>query len=114
MQNIALHSHKLPFRRILASKFQEDEGIVTPRTLRIKDSDGDWANDDLVLQHDADHQEDEVQQEHEESQQLAHPPFAHGNGDDDEEKHEEEKNDGAEQAVTAHRNRTQVVRNGKE
>lgn len=118
MQDIALHSHnKLLFRRISTSKYPSapslDEGIatrITTRALRIKDSDGHWADDDLVLQHDADHQEDEVQHEHEESQQLAHPPLAQGDGDDDEEEHEEEQNDGAEQPITAHRHRTHVVR----
>lgn len=73
-------------------------------------SDGDGAGDDLVLQHDADHQEDEVQHEHEEAQKLAHPPLAHSDGHDDEEEHEEEQHDGAEEAVTAYRHGLQVVR----
>lgn len=64
-------------------------------------SDGHRADDDLVLQHDADHQEDEVQHEHDEAQQLAHAPLAGGDGDDDEEEHEKEEHDGAEETVGA-------------
>lgn len=59
------------------------------------------AGNDLVLQHDADHQEDEVQHEHDEAEQLAHAPLAGGNGDDDKEQHEEEEHDCAEEAVGA-------------
>lgn len=76
----------------------------------IKESNGDRADDDLVLQHYADHQEHEVEQEHEETQQLAHLPLAHSNGDNDEEEHEEEQNDGAEQAIAAHGHWSKVVR----
>lgn len=72
-------------------------------------SDGDWADDDFVLQHDADDEEDEVEQEHEEAQELAHPPLASRDGHDDEEEHEEEQNDSAEQAVAAHLHRLEVV-----
>lgn len=72
-------------------------------------SDGDWADDDFVLQHDADDEEDKVQQEHEEAQELAHPPLASRDGYDDEEEHEEEQDDGAEQAVAAHLHRLEVV-----
>lgn len=75
-----------------------DEGEkVRPR----RSSDGHRTGDDLVLQHDADHQEDKVQHEHDEAEQLAHAPLAGGNGDDDEEEHEEEKHDGAEEAIGA-------------
>lgn len=80
----------------------------------IKESDGDWAADDLVLQHYADYQKHKVQQEHEGTQQLAHPPPAHSDGDNDEEKHEEEQNDGAEQAVAAHSHWSHVVQDCKE
>lgn len=72
-------------------------------------SDGDGADDDFVLQHDADDEEDEVEQEHEEAQHLAHAPLADGDGYDDEEEHEEEEDDGAEQAVAAHLHRLEVV-----
>lgn len=72
-------------------------------------SDGDGTGDDLVLQHDTDHKEHEVKQEHEEAEQLAHFPPAHGDRDDDKEKHEEEQHDGTEQAITAHHHWLQVV-----
>lgn len=70
-------------------------------------SDGYGALDDLVLQHDADHQEDEVQHEHDEAQQLAHAPLTGRDGDDDEEEHEEEEHDGTEEAIGADLYRTQ-------
>lgn len=65
-------------------------------------SDGDGAGDNFVLQHDADDEEHKVEQEHEQSQQLAHFPMTNRDGDDNEEQHEEEEDDGAEQAVAAH------------
>lgn len=72
-------------------------------------SDGDGAVDDFVLQHDADDEEDEVEQEHEKAQELAHFPPASRDGYDDKEEHEEEEDDGAEQAVAAHLHRLEVV-----
>lgn len=75
-------------------------------------SDGHGALDDLVLQHDAYHQEDEVQHEHDEAQQLAHAPLASGDGDDDEEEHEEEEHDGTEEAIGADLHGTQSVDQG--
>ncbi|KAL0187616.1 hypothetical protein M9458_014715, partial [Cirrhinus mrigala] len=74
----------------------------------------DGADDDLVLQQDADHQEDDIEQEHDEAQQFAHLPLTGGNGDDDEEEHEEEQHDGAEQTVTTHPNRAHIVDNGEQ
>lgn len=71
-------------------------------------SDGHRAGNDLVLQHDADHHEDKVQHEHDETEQLAHAPLAGGDGDDDEEEHEEEEHDGAEEAVGADLHRFQA------
>ena len=65
-------------------------------------SDGHGAGEDAVLQHDAEHQEQEVEQEHGEAQAAAHPPAAGRDGDDDEEEHEEEQHDGAEEAVGVH------------
>lgn len=53
-------------------------------------SDGHRAHDDFVFQHDTDHQEDKVENEHDETEQLAHAPLAGGDGDDDEEEHDEE------------------------
>lgn len=73
-------------------------------------SDGDGAGDDLVLQHDTDHEENEVKHEHWEAESLAHFPLAHGDGDDDKDEHEEEQYDGAEQTITAHRYWLQVVK----
>lgn len=64
-------------------------------------SDGHRTADDLILQHDAEHQEDKIQQEHDEAEQFAHAPLAGGNGDDHEDQHDEEEHDGAEEAVGA-------------
>lgn len=77
--------------------------VVTRERKQVleRSSDGHRTGNDLVLQHDAEHQEDEVQQEHDEAEQLAHAPLAGGDGDDDEEEHEEEEHDGAEEAVGA-------------
>lgn len=72
-------------------------------------SNSDGADDDFVLQHDADDEKDEVQHEHEKAQDLAHSPLASGDGHDDEEQHEEEEDDGAEQAVAAHLYGLEVV-----
>lgn len=72
-------------------------------------SDGDGADDDSVLQHDTDDEEDKVQQEHEKAQKLAHSPLAGRDGYDDKEEHEEEEDDGTEQAVAAHFYRLEVV-----
>lgn len=80
---------------------------------RARASDGNGADDDLVLQHDADHQEDDVEEEHNEAQQLAHLPLAGGDGDDDDEEHEEEEHDGAEEAVAAHHHGLQTVPQGE-
>lgn len=73
-------------------------------------SDGNGADEDAVLQHDAQHQEHEVQCEHGQAQLPAHLPAAGGDGDDDEEKHEEEQHDGAEQPVGADADRLAVVK----
>lgn len=75
-------------------------------------SDGHRAGQDLVLQHDADHQEDEIQHEHDEAEQLAHTPLAGGDGDDDEEEHEKEQHNGTEEAVGADLHRFQVTEEG--
>lgn len=70
------------------------------------------AANDLVLQHDTDHQEDKVQHEHDEAEQLAHAPLAGGDGDDDEEEHEEEEHDCTEEAVGADLHRSQAFEQG--
>lgn len=72
-------------------------------------SDGDRTGDDFVLQHDTDDEEDEVEYEHEKSQELAHSPFAGRDGYDDKKEHEEEEDNGAEQAVAAHLHRLEVI-----
>lgn len=72
-------------------------------------SDGDGADNDFVLQHDTNDEEDEVEQEHEKAQDLAHPPLASRDGYDDEEEHEKEEDDGAEQSVAAHLYRLEVI-----
>jgi len=72
-------------------------------------SDGHGADEDAILQHHAEHEEHEVQDEHGEAQLSAHPPAADGDGDDDEEEHEEEQHDGAEQAVGLDGHRLAVV-----
>lgn len=76
--------------------------LTASRNCTPTPSDSNGAGDDFVLQHHADDEEDEVEQEHEKSQELAHFPLASRNGEDDEEKHEEEEDDGAEQAIAAH------------
>lgn len=80
--------------------------------LRLTCSDGDGADDDAVLQHHAQHQEDKVEQEHGEAQRLVHLPPARPDGDDDEEEHDEEQHDGTEEPVAADRNWGQVVDGG--
>lgn len=77
-----------------------------------RSSDGHRTGDHSVLQHDANHQEDEVQHEHDEAQQLAHAPLARGDGDDDEEEHDEEEHNGAEEAVRADLHRFQTPEEG--
>lgn len=72
-------------------------------------SDGHGADDDPVLQHDTQHQEDEVQQKHGGAQQLVHLPLAPRDGDDDEEEHQEEQHDGTEESITADRYRGKTV-----
>lgn len=64
-------------------------------------SNGNRADNDAVLEHHAEHQEDEVEEEHGETQHLVHLPFAGCDGDGDKEEHEEEQHDGTEQTVTA-------------
>lgn len=65
-------------------------------------SDGDRTADDFVLQHDADHKEDEIEQEHSKAQDFAHPPLASRDGHDDKQEHEEEEDNGTEQTIAAH------------
>lgn len=72
-------------------------------------SDGNWAGDDAILQHHAEHQEDEVEQEHGGAQNFVHLPLAGRDGDDDKEKHDEEQHDGTEEAVAADGDRSQTV-----
>lgn len=72
-------------------------------------SDGHGADEDAILQQDAEDEEHEVQYEHGEAQHSAHLPATSGDGDDDEEEHEEEQHDGAEQAVGADRHRFAFV-----
>lgn len=76
--------------------------------------DGDRALEHFVLQEDADHQEHEVEAEHDEAQYFVHPPLAERDGEDDEEQHDEEEDDGAEEAVAAHGHRRESVDDGVE
>lgn len=68
-------------------------------------SDGDGTHDDSILQHDTEHQEHKVEDEHGEAQHFVHPPFTGSDGNNDEEEHEEEQHDGTEQPITAHGHR---------
>lgn len=77
-----------------------------------RSSNGHGTGDDLVFQHDADHQEDEIQHEHDEAEQFAHAPLAGGDGDDDEEEHDEEEHDCTEEAVGADFHWLQAVDKG--
>lgn len=72
-------------------------------------SDGDRADDNFVLQHDTDNEEDKVEEEHEEAQELAHSPLTSRDGYDDKEEHKEEEDDGAEQAIAAHHYWLEVI-----
>lgn len=72
-------------------------------------SDGNGAGNDAVLQHHAEDQEDEVEQEHGGAQNFVHLPLAGRDGDDDEEKHDEEQHDGTEEAVAADGDRSKTV-----
>lgn len=79
-----------------------------------RSSDRHRTGNDPVFQHDADHQEDKIQHEHDETEQLAHAPLAGGDGDDDEEKHEEEEHDGTEEAIGADLHWAEAVEQGPE
>lgn len=74
--------------------------------------DGDRADNRLVLQQNADHQEDNIEKEHDEAQQFAHFPLTGGDGDDDEDEHDEEQHDGTEQTITAHPYWNHIVYDG--
>lgn len=63
------------------------------------------ADDEAVLEHDAEDQEHKVEQEHGEAQRAAHLPAAGGDGDDHKEQHEEQQHDGTEEAVGVDRHR---------
>lgn len=80
----------------------KSRGWLGQGTTMVSHSDGHRADDDFVLKHDGYNEEDEVEQEHEEAKQLAHPPLAGGNGDDDKQQHEEEQDDGTEKPSTAY------------
>lgn len=71
--------------------------------------DGNGADNDAILQHHAEHQENKVEQEHGGTQHLVHLPFAGCDGDDDKEKHDEEQHDGTEEAVAADGHWSQTV-----
>ena len=75
-------------------------------------SDGHGAGDNAVLQHHAEHEEHQVEQEHGGAQGLVHLPIAAGDGDDDEEQHEEEEDDGTEEPVAAHLHGDEAVCDG--
>lgn len=64
-------------------------------------SDGHRTDDDTILKHHTEHQEDEVQQEHGEAQDLVHLPLARRNRDDYKEEHEEKQHNGTEESIAA-------------
>lgn len=64
-------------------------------------SDRNRAGNDSILQHHAKHQEDEIEQEHGETQRLIHLPLTGRDGDDDKKEHDEEQYDGTEEPVAA-------------
>lgn len=68
-------------------------------------SDGHGTYNDSILQHDTEHQENKVEDEHGGSQHFIHPPLTGSDGDSDEEEHEEEQHNGTEQPITAHGHR---------
>ena len=77
-------------------------------------SDGNGADEDAILQHDAEDQEHKVQYEHGEAQHFAHLPATGADGDDDKQEHEEKQHDGAEQAVGADGHRLAVVQQSEQ
>lgn len=79
------------------------------RKLLITYSDGNRADNDAVLQHHTKHQEDEVEQEHGETQRFVHLPLTGCDGDDDEEEHEEKEHNGTEEAIAADGNWSQTM-----
>lgn len=74
--------------------------------------DGDRARENPVFEEDAEHEEHEVEAEHDEAQHFVHPPLAEGDGEDDEEQHDEEQDDGTEEAIAAHGHRPEPVDHG--
>lgn len=71
--------------------------------------DGNGADDDTILQHNTEHQEDEVEEKHGGTQHLIHLPFTGRDGDDDEEEHEKEQHNGTEEPVAADRYWSETV-----
>lgn len=71
--------------------------------------DGNGTDDDSILQHNTEHQEDKVEEKHGETQHLIHLPFTRRNGDDDKEEHEEEQHNGAKEPVAADGHWTKIV-----
>lgn len=72
-------------------------------------SDRNRADNDAILQHDAEHQEDKIEEKHSETQELIHLPFTDCDGNYDEKKHDEEQHDGTEKAVAADSHWSQTV-----
>lgn len=61
----------------------------------------DRADKNVILKHQANHQEDKVKQEHGETKPLTYLPLTGCNGDDEKEEHDKEQHDGAEEAIAA-------------
>lgn len=77
---------------------------------RMRDrSYGNGTDNDAILQHHAENQENEVKQEHGGAQRLVHPPVTGRDGNDDKEQHDEEQHDGTEEAVAADSDWSQAV-----
>lgn len=62
---------------------------------------GNGTDNDAILQHHAENQENEVKQEHGGAQSLVHLPVTGCDGNDDKEKHDEEQHNGTEESVAA-------------
>lgn len=106
-----VHSHeilKLLQMRGPAS-VQNQRKSLLQRRFQLPFSDGNRADNDSILQQNADHQEKEVQEKHSESQHLIHPPVTDCNGDYDEEQHDEEQHNGTEESIAANSHWTKTM-----
>lgn len=109
IQFFQVHNHEI--RTLLKVSYfsSKPQTVYFREGFRFLFSDGNGADNDSVLQQNADHQEEEVQEKHSGSQHLVHLPVTGGNGDDDEEQHEEEQHNGTEESIAANSHWTETM-----